>query len=131
MGQEVPALQEFREPAGAVGLEQVHQEDEEHDPGEGRAHPYHHPPARQRQAEDQRGHEQEEHHQVEDGEPAVLGCSLTQCGCHADGESRLRHRVPQQNPENIEEQVAQCDLWEMPERYGLTCLRAIILACSL
>ena len=121
--QEVPGAQETWEEARPPGLQRVDEGDEDHDAGEGRRHAHHGPPSRHGQAEHQRGQQQEADHQVEHSEPAVMGRVLAQLFRHADGQARHGQGVPQQDPQNVEEEVAQGDL----EWVGLNVTKTLFL----
>lgn len=108
--QEVPRLELGGQAAGAASLHHVHHDDEDAHPQERGPDAGHHPPAGQREAEHQRRQQQEAEEEVEDGEPAVLGRALAQDARHPDGETQGGEGVPEQDAQDVEEEVAEGDL---------------------
>lgn len=108
--QEVPRLELGGQATGTVSLHHIDHGDEDAHPQEWGPNAGHHSPAGHRQAQHQRRQQQEAQEQVEDGEPAVLGCALTQDTRHPDGEAQGGEGVPEQDAQDVEEEVAEGDL---------------------
>lgn len=105
--QEVPVLQHLRQELWAVRLQDVddhHKQDQHYD---GHSHTDQHLPASDGQAEHGEWHDEEAQHQVDGGEPTVLGRVVAQALSQADGHTREGDGVPQEDPKDVEEEVTQ------------------------
>lgn len=114
--QEVPRLEPGGQTTGAVSLHHIHHGYEDGHSQERSPNTGHHPPARQREAEHQRGQEQKAKEEVKDSEPAVLGGALAQDTSHPDWETQEGKRIPEQNAKDVEEEMAQSDLYTTTAR---------------
>ena len=122
--QEVPALERGGQVARAARLQHVDGGDEGGHAQQGGGHAHQGAPAGQRQPQHQGGQQQEGQQQVEHGEPAVLGGALAQRAGHADGQPGGRDGVPQQDAQDVEEQVAQGDLERQDT--GSRCFKGLV-----
>lgn len=111
LGQEVPRLELGGQVSGAVSLHHINHGNEDGHAQERSPDACHDPPARQREAQHQRGQEQEAEEKVQDREPAVLGSALAQDTRHPYRQTHEGERIPQQNAEDVEEEVTQSNLW--------------------
>lgn len=108
--QEFPGAEAFREEAGAARLHHVDDDDEDDQQDDGSADAQQDRPAGQRQAEHAQGEDQEAQDEVEAGKPAVFGCFVAKASGQPDGHPHERDGVPEQDPHDVEEEVAQCNL---------------------
>lgn len=91
-------------------LQQVNCYDRQNDGSKRNAGSHHHAPPCHGQTEDDGREQKEAQDEVEDGEPAVRCRLLSQEPGHADGQAGERQGVPQEDAQDIEEEVTQGDL---------------------
>lgn len=116
---ELPAPQYPRQETFTSRLHHVYDDYEYHQRHDGNADAHQDLPSSQREAEDAQRKHQEAEDEVDSSEPAVLSRVVPQAAGQADGNTREGDRVPEHDPHDVEEEVAQSDLEETNQSCGL------------
>lgn len=106
-GQEVPASQQLRQELRAMWLQDVDDHDAQDEHHNGHTHADQDLPAGDGQAEHGEWDDEKAQNQVDNGKPAVFGCVVAQALSQADGHACERDGIPEDDPKNVEEEVAQ------------------------